>query len=162
MVPLLNEIYSINPIEKKIYLLEEKVLVEGSIGVLILHYLIKAKKIQLANKLITYRELDGGNVYYDAFYNSAIDLITKKFSHDLDLFKKVALQLGGVERNIGETSFEFRFFPRISLTYVLWKGDDEIPGSTNILFDSSIGSQMHTEDIAVIGRTMTFRLLKCC
>lgn len=161
-IPMLDEIYSVNPKEKKIYLQEENELVEGSLGVLLLHYIINTKPVRLTNRLITYRELEGGNVYYDAFKNSTIDLIKQKFSNDLELFKKASLKLGGRKVSLGEMSFEFRFFPRISLIYVLWEGDEEISGNANILFDSSIGSQMHTEDIAVMGRTTTFRLLRSC
>lgn len=160
IVPVLNQVYSINPKKRKISLLRKDEEVEGSISVLILHYLIHAKAVPKTNKLITFRELDGGNIYYNAFKNSAINPIAQKFGNDLEKFKEVSLKLGGIEKSFGEMSFEFRFFPRISLIYVLWQGDEEIPSNANILFDSSISLQMHTEDIAVIGRTTTFYLMK--
>lgn len=159
-VKMLNENYSINISEKIITISNKNEPIEGSVAVLILHYLIHAKSIPLTRNYITYRELDAGNVYYDAFKNSAIDTISKKFTQDIESFKSASLKLGGLKSVLGEISYEFKFFPRISLFYVLWQGDDEIPGSLNILFDSSIKEQMHTEDVAVIGRTTSFSLLK--
>jgi len=38
----------------------------------------------------------------------------------------------------------------VPITFVLWRGDEEIPPSGNVLFDASIPSYLPVEDIAVV------------
>ncbi len=131
----------------------------GSMTVLLLHYLIGAKPKMLRNKLISYRELPNGMVFYNAFKNLAIDPIAHNFGNDIKGFEERGLKLGGQRANYGEISFEFSIFPRVPVTYILWTGDDEIPASANILFDLSALEHLHTEDLAEVGEVITHQLV---
>jgi hypothetical protein len=131
----------------------------GAMTVLVLHYLINAKQTTLKNKLITYRELPDGMVFYNAFRSIAIQPIADKFGNDLDTFAKSAETIGGRKVHHGEIAYEFLIFPRVPVTYILWAGDEEIPGSANILFDESASKQLHTEDLAEVGEVITHYLL---
>jgi len=42
----------------------------------------------------------------------------------------------------------------------IWMKDEELPGSANILFDSSANHYMHTEDIALAGELVVEFLIK--
>ena len=133
--------------------------IRGAMTVLVLHYLINSRPVPLSNKLVSYRELPDGMVFYNAFRSIAIEPVAQKYGYDLAAFEARAIEMGGRKVKHGESAFEFLIFPRLPVTYILWLGDDEIPGSANILFDSSASEQLHTEDMAEIGEVITHYLV---
>ena len=161
-VSVLNQEYRVSLTDKKIHhpggVANEHV--HGAITVLLLHYLINARSTTLKNKLITYRELPDGMVFYNAFRSIAIQPIANKFGYDPEGFAKAAEAIGGKKVEHAEVAYEFYIFPRVPVTYLLWVGDDEIPGSANILFDTSASEQLHTEDLAEVGEVITHHLLE--
>jgi hypothetical protein len=98
-------------------------------------------------------------VFYNAFRSIAINHIAETFGEDLEAFSTQAAKLGGRNVQHGEIAFEFKIFPRVPVTYILWGGDDEIPASANILFDESASEQLHTEDLAEVGEVITHHLI---
>jgi len=159
-VPVLRKEFRLERAAGRIHhpsLADEHIL--GSMTVLLLHYLIGSKQRMLRNKLISYRELPNGMVFYNAFRNLAIDPIAKVFGENIEAFEKRGPELGGHRVNYGEMAFEFFIFPRIPVTYILWTGDEEIPASANILFDLSALEHLHTEDLAEVGEVITHQLV---
>jgi len=49
--------------------------------------------------------------------------------------------------------------PRIPMTYVLWKGDEEFPATIQLLFDKSVEGYLSLEDIVVVSEMATSRLI---
>jgi hypothetical protein len=132
--------------------------------VLILHYLVGAKPIEPVGELITFRELYGGNIYYSVFYNTAIAPIGKRFATSDDTIHELLRtghMLGGKKVSLGHGAIEVPVFPRLPITVVVWLGDDEIPGSANMLFDKTANEHLHTEDLAKIGMMLCNKLIKC-
>ncbi len=160
-VPVLGNEYTIKLTDKKIQhpeLINEHV--RGAMTVLVLHYMINSKLASLRNKLISYRELPNGMVFYNAFRSIAIDPVAEVFGQDLAAFEARARALAGHRVDHGEVSYEFKIFPRVPVTYILWGGDDEIPAAANILFDISAQEHMHTEDLAEVGEVITNHLIR--
>ena len=52
-----------------------------------------------------------------------------------------------------------RFFPKLDVDLLMWIGDDEVPSSANILFDSCASRMLSTEDVTVIAGTLCYRLV---
>jgi hypothetical protein len=125
---------------------------------LIVHYLIGAKDVPLANEVISFRELYGGDVYYLAFKNRAIEMIRREFESRPEELVKKGREMGGEEAGIGDYSVRIPVFPKMPITIVMWLGDEEVPTSANILFDKTAGEHLHTEDIAAIGENLARRL----
>jgi hypothetical protein len=50
--------------------------------------------------------------------------------------------------------------PRVPITFILWEGDDEFPPSIKILFDPSITGYLPLEDISVISKLASTRIVK--
>lgn len=130
------------------------------LAVLLLHYLVNAKDIDLTGKLLTFRELEGGDIYYPAFCNRGINKITREFGEKPESLRKAGLNLGAREGNHGDVSIVLDVFPKVPVNVVLWEGDDEVPPSSNMLFDSSIKELLPTEDVAVIGGFVASALIK--
>ncbi len=125
---------------------------------LIVHYLIGAKDVPLAGEVISFRELYGGDVYYLAFKNRAIETIRRGFESRPEELVKRGLEMGGEEAGMGDYSVRIPVFPKLPVVIVMWLGDEEVPTSANILFDKTAGEHLHTEDIAAIGENLARRL----
>ena len=160
LIPVLGKDYKVKLTEKTIEhpeLIDEHI--RGAMTVLVLHYLITSQAKTLRNKLISYRELPDGMVFYNAFRSIAINPVAEAFGEDLSKFELRATALSGRKVEHGEIAFEFKIFPRVPVTYILWGGDEEIPASANILFDESASEQLHTEDLAEVGEVITHHLI---
>ena len=133
--------------------------IESYMKVLLLHYLLQNERVTETGNRIPFRNLPSGIAYEGAFLNRAIKPIEKTFSSDIGRFKESCKCLGGIEVDQGECAFLIPVLPLISLLYMLWMSDNELPGSANILFDSSVSKLLPTEDLAVLGELTTLKLI---
>jgi hypothetical protein len=127
---------------------------------LILHYFLRAKGSPLSQKPITFKELADGGSYYPTFYKRAVKPAVVCFGEHPEALIKAAEQLGGRQVEYGDTAVTIDAFSRVPLTWVLWKGDTELPTEGSILFDSTIADYLPTEDIAVLCQTVIWKLVK--
>jgi len=128
--------------------------------ILILHYFTRAKGTPATGKSIAYKQLLGGVSYFCAFSQRAIAPLVKNFGKSPELLMKAAANLGGHEANHGDVSITVCAFPRVPVTLVLWRGDEEVPPNGNILFDASIPDYLSTEDVTVLCETIIWRLVR--
>ena len=126
---------------------------------LILHYLLGAQAMPLTNEPITFREIPSGEFYYQPFLKRAQVPLVQTFGSDHELFRKAGHKLGGIDAKMGDASLVFRPFPRIPITLILWKEDEEFPPEGNILFDGSIKHFLGGEDIAFLAGTVVYKLM---
>lgn len=128
--------------------------------VLILHYLIHAQPKPLTGSNISFKEVpNGGSIYYSTFKKRAIDPLVKTFADDLRGFEKAASGLGGGTESFGDAGATIYAFPFVPLTYVLWRGDEEIASSGTILFDSSVPFFLPVEDIVLAASFGAYKLI---
>lgn len=130
-----------------------------AIKIVLLHY-IANEGSALKNKLISFRELPGGDAYYKAFQRWAIEPIAHHFDKKPHLFKEAVLRLKGTKVEYGDLAFCIPALPNIPLIYILWVADEEFTGACNILFDYSASSWLHTEDLAFLGEFTTEHLIE--
>jgi len=121
------------------------------IKTLILRYLMNAKGILPLNKNITYREVPGGNLYYNVFNGRCISRLAGTFGNRLDKFKSTFEDLGAEEINMADAAYKFEFVKNVYVTFALWEGDEEFSATAQILFDANISSYFTVEDMAVVG-----------
>ncbi len=142
------------------YLGRDEKEVPPHLQILILHYFEGAGNAQLANRLVTFREFEGGAIYYPAFKTRTIEVIVKEFGQRPELLKRIGEAMRGEPFDVGSVGFKVDFFPKVPVVVVLWLGDDEIPAAANMLFDANTGKVLPTEDISVMGGALTRRLVK--
>lgn len=128
--------------------------------ILVLHYLEGADRAQLANRLVTFRDFEGGAIYYPAFKARTMDVIVKEFGDKPDLLRGIGEAMRGEPVDVGSVGFKVDFFPRTPVVVVLWLGDEEVPAAANMLFDANTGKVLPTEDVSVMGGALTRRLVK--
>jgi hypothetical protein len=126
---------------------------------LLLDHYSEAKPADRAGRLVVFRDLPGGYAYERAFVERAIRPVGEIVAGKTEAFVEVAEVLGGVKKQYGDISVEIPALPRVPLTYVMWRGDEELQSSANVLFDVSAGSYLPTEDLAVLGELTTKRLI---
>jgi hypothetical protein len=128
--------------------------------VLVLHYLVSARGTPPADRYIAFKDLPEGAVYFPSFYARAIRPWLTRFGRSPGELISAAAVLGG-ERLEGEgTRVVIPAFEHVSVTLVLWEGDDEFPPEGGVLFDASVADLLSTEDITVLCETIAWRLVR--
>jgi hypothetical protein len=122
-----------------------------AIQLVMLNYLSRSDGTPLSYKYVSYRALDGGNVFYDAFNKTAINPLAMAFGSNPAQLLAAGALFGGtpVPRGTG-TGILLFFLPRVPILFQVWPGDEEFPASANILFDSTANHYLHTEDLAAM------------
>ena len=128
--------------------------------ILILHYLLTARGESVKQNFITFRQVPEGAFYYSAFTKRALNPLTQTFGATPHLLVSCGAELGADEDELGDAAIRLSPLPRVPVTVVLWRGDDELPPEGNILFDESIVSYLPTEDIAVLSGLIVYRLIR--
>jgi len=157
----LNRAYLISLPDIGISLMDSEETIPLRDKILILHYLSQAKGTPpLTNKIISYKELPEGSNYFPIFSKRAIKPILDHFSKEPERLVDVAAKLGGYKVDYGDVAVTINAFPRVPITFVLWKEDEEFPPEGNILFDSTIPDYLSTEDINILCEAIAWRLVK--
>jgi len=127
---------------------------------LIIHYFNTAKGTPATKRLITFRELPEGNVYFPTFAKRTIKPIVDNFSQQPQLLITTSEKLGGCKVDYGDAAVAIPAFPRVPVTIILWRGDEELPPQGNVTFDANISDYLPTEDITVLCETIAWRLVR--
>ena len=127
--------------------------------IMLLHYLNRADGTPEKGELVPYKEIPGGLMYAGVFERRMVTPLLNAFGQAPERFLKAGLAMGGEAAEFGDISFSFRVLPRVPVTLVLWKGDEEFPPSIQVLFDRSIDRYLSLEDIVVLGEMISKRLI---
>ncbi len=127
---------------------------------IILHYLNTADGSPATVRLITFKELHEGAVYYPTYVKRAIKPLLDKFANSPEALMTAAGEIGGIKAKTGDFSFSLKALPCVPLTFTLWLGDEDLPPEGNILFDSSIKGYLPTEDITVLCEILAWKLVR--
>ncbi|HMM05493.1 MAG TPA: DUF3786 domain-containing protein [Clostridiales bacterium] len=114
--------------------------------ILVLHHAAYSRGGGLADKMVSYKELPGGDIYINPFTHRCIDALVGIFAKDLEALKKA---VGATEyrvENHGDFSCTVQVLPMVPLTLILYEEDEEFPAAGNILFNGNAASHLHTED----------------
>ncbi|KJS49451.1 DUF3786 domain-containing protein [Desulfosporosinus sp. BICA1-9] len=119
---------------------------------LLLNYLSYAKNVPFSDQWVSYRDLPHGNVFYPNIKKNVIDALGGFFANcDKDILRHSLIEAGFIllqgKADIAAKGF---FAPRIPILLHFWEGEEDIPSTCQILFDSSIRDQMHIEDSAAL------------
>lgn len=142
------------------YVVDQKADLSLHLRFLILHYVAGAGRAQVANRLATFREFEGGSIYYPVLKSRSIDPIVRVFGTAPEILSRTGEAIGAEPVKTGDVGFRVHVFPRLPMVVVLWLGDEEVPASANILFDASAGGILPTEDLAFAAETLVHRLIK--
>ena len=124
------------------------------------YYFLLADDSPLTGKWIAFTELPDGKFYTQAFQGYTGQELIKTFGNDIEAFSRAAEKVGGQPESLGDAAFAFRVLPKVSLLAVAWQGDEDFPPSYRVLFDAGNGRHLSTDACAILGSTLTRRLIQ--
>lgn len=131
--------------------------------VLMVHYLQGAwvsGGAPVTGEWIAYQEVPDGRFYLDAFVKRAKNPLLQGFGENPDLLGKLAARAFDAEPfDHGDVSVVIKVLPLAPIALILWKGDDEFPPESNILFDRNISRLLSAEDIAWLAGMAVYPLV---
>ncbi len=132
--------------------------------VLMLHYLLHAgARVNRtpSGRLISFREVRGGGAnYWPAFEKRAVKPLLKAFGAHPEALVHAGSALGGAVSAYGDASTVITLFPLLPVTYVLYRGDEEMPGAASILFDDTVNALLPCEDIVLAASFGVYELIR--
>jgi hypothetical protein len=159
-IEYLNQLYRITMPDVEVLLANSKEEVPIRDRVLILHHLLSAKGTPISNKLISFKELQGGNGYFRTFSKRAIEPLVEHFGEQPRVLVDIAGKLGAHTVAYGDVAVTVNAFNRVPITIVLWRGDEEFPAQGDILFDAAISDYLSTYDVTVLCEGIIWKLIK--
>jgi hypothetical protein len=133
--------------------------------VLVLQHLIAAAEnlgtnVRVMGEWIDCRTLRHGAVMGAHFAKSTDEMLSRFFA--LPKEEKIArvMKWAGISTDLGDEAFFFRFFPRLPIALVHWRGDREFPPFSKILYDVSASNYMPTHGLAALTEFLIFRLVE--
>jgi len=127
---------------------------------LLLYYLTTADGAPLSGEWIAFSDLPDGRFYNQAFQGYTGMELARLFQDDRVAFERAAQSLGGVHQPLGDAAYAFQALPRAPLLAVYWQGDEDFPSNCQVLFDAVASHYLPTDAYAILGSTLTRRLIK--
>ena len=87
--------------------------------------LVGASDAGLAEEWISFREFEGGDVYFGSFTDRSLVPLKKAFGDNPDLLPAAAEPLGFEPLGFGDVGVRVPVFPKVPLGVVVWRGDEE-------------------------------------
>lgn len=152
-VRFLNDEYEIDFSNRKILSSSSNVEAKDYYKILILHYLANESKAMgiEKDKWVSFKELEGGEIYFSAFRKRSIEPILRKYGDNPAGIFERERSLNAEKMDTGDAAISVKVFPKVRVGIVLWAKDEEFSADCNMLFNESIKVLLPTEDVAVLG-----------
>jgi len=108
----------------------------------LLAYLINAQDLPLANKLVRAEALPGGQFFFRGIHNLPTEKLEKAFGERPEALYQIAERFEAKRCEFGDASIQLYVLPRIPLTIVVWRGDEQFNARASILFDQTAAAHL--------------------
>lgn len=108
----------------------------------LLAYLINARDLPLADKLVKPEALPSGQFFFRGLHSPPTKKLEKVFGRCPERLYRVGGQFDAKKCEFGDASISIYLLPRVPLTIVIWRSDDEFGARAFILFDQTAAEQM--------------------
>ena len=153
--------YAIYPYELKIDRLSKRFQCPHEyLYVFIIHYLLKSKETILFKEWISEKDIPGGATFFRGPHEIPTNLISSRYSDDIDKFRKTCDQLDGIPLSMADAAYVFKITPRIPVAVLYWDGDDEFPPESKILFDKSVTEHLALDIIFALAVDICTRIAR--
>jgi len=127
--------------------------------ILVLHYLLCDLPVEEKGELISFRELTGGQFYWEPFRSRTVRPLVGKIGNDLELLKTNLNRFDWEPVSLGDLGARIHAVGKLHCTLVYRTGDEEFPPAADFLFDSSFKRVYNAEDAAVLAGRICLSLL---
>jgi hypothetical protein len=108
----------------------------------LLAYLINAKDLPLADKLVSENALPGGQFFFRGIHSLPTGKLEETFGDRPEALLGASGHLNAKRCDFGDASIQLNMLPRVPLTIVVWRRCEEFEARASILFDKSTGEQL--------------------
>jgi len=126
---------------------------------LLAYYFSRADGTPASGTLVAFSELPNATFYAQAFQSYTGAELGRTFADDIEAFGNAAASLTGRPEPIADRAFSFPALPLVRVTVACWQGDEDFASSYRVLFDASLANHLPTDAGAVLGSTLTHRLI---
>ncbi len=162
-ITLLNTEYAVNLSDRNIYSIRSDSTQEKAKfleQLCILAYLINARDLPLANKLVTGNTLPGGQFFFRGQHGLPTKKLEEAFGDNPEVLYQVSAQLDAERCEFGDASIRLFILPRLPLTIVIWRKCEEFEARASILFDQTAASQLPLDALLAAVNLTVGALLK--
>lgn len=124
----------------------------------LLTYLINARDLPLADKLVSENALPGGQFFFRGVHELPTRKLEEAFGDCPEALLGVSTRLGAKKCEFGDASIRVPMLPRVPLTIVVWRRCEEFEARASVLFDRSTAEQMPL-DALLAGVNLTVKAL---
>jgi hypothetical protein len=124
-----------------------------------LWYLGTAKNVPTSGRMISPASLNGGEIFQRGTHVLPLHQIAAKYGSDFEGFYKRGEELGGQQMGYGDASLRIYPFPRVPVTMILWRGDEEFPARADMFFDTTCEKHLPTDVIWSTAMTSALLML---
>ena len=158
IVTLLNTEYAVNLSDRNIFsILSDSTQEEAKFleQLCILAYLINARDLPPANKLVSGETLPGGQFFFRGQHGLPTKKLEEVFGNNPEVLHQVSAKLDAERCEFGDASIRLFILPRLPLTIVIWRKCEEFDTRASILFDQTAASQLPLDALlAAVNRTV--------
>lgn len=163
VVTLLNSEYAVNLSDRQIFLTQPgspPAPAEFLEQLCLLAYLINAQDIPLADKCVGPENLPTGQFFFRGLHSLPTGKLEKAFGNSPERLYEVSERFGAKRCEFGDASVELYVLPRIPLTIVIWRGDEEFDARASILFDQTVGNHLPLDALGALVNLTVKALVK--
>jgi hypothetical protein len=118
--------------------------------ILFLRYLCEGRYVEALGKQLSYREIPWGDLYFPNFEGRCIQRLARTFGNNLETFRKIMEETRDLKAQKipkADAGYRFDFLSGLSMSFLIWAGDEEFSPSAQILFDDNFPQAFTAEEI---------------
>jgi len=153
VITLLNTEYVVNLSDKEIFSEQSgspPAAAEFLEQLCILTYLINAQDLPIANKLARPETLPGGQFFFRGLHKLPTEKLESAFGQCPERLYEVSERFGAKRCEFGDASIELYVLPRVPLTIVIWRSDEEFGARASILFDQTAAAHLPLDALGAV------------
>ena len=127
--------------------------------ILVLRYLQCARPVSPAGQLISFRDLPGGQFYWQPFVSRSIGPLTSRIGNDLALLARHLSRYDWQPFDGGDFGARIHAIGRLDAALVYHRGDEAFGPAAELLFDACIKGVYTTEEVAHLASRLCLGLL---
>ena len=126
--------------------------------ILLLHYLETASGALPTGAWIGFNEVAGAELYLGNYRARSVERLLREFAGKEDALVEAGSAMGGHRTDHGDVAIELLPLPRVPVSVVLWRGDEEFPPAGEVLLDATVSQYLAIEDMVVLAEMVAGRL----
>lgn len=127
-------------------------------GLVLINYLIHASDQDLSGRMVTARELEGGELFFQGPHALNKAPVLKRYARDGAGMLAKGRSWGGAAFDSGDAAFRLLALPKILVAYTLYEEDEEFPARLTITFDAHTDRHLPLDGIWALINVISSRL----